>query len=993
MKRWVRSLTSLLMSLSLTLGLCVTALADEDEPAQTEAAETENTPVQKPASESVPASSDAKPAESKPAESKPAESKPAESKPVESKPAESKPAESKPAESKPAETKPAETKPAESKPAESKPAETKPAESKPAESKPVESKPAEHKPAESKPAESKPTESKPVESNPTEQKPVESKPAESKPAESKPAEARPAEAAPVEQSGPPVSAPVETAKPAETEPAAETAKPEPASYKSVEADPVRPSEPVSAAEDPSPAEAVHAEEAAPVAAAGPEEAPSGDPAPLGEAASVEDAASSEEPVPASSGPTSPSPAEEANSSGQAPVRSAVPAASQERSGAGETGEEPAAADVEDALPTEEQAFEVVSADPAELSSEEEPEDASAENRSTEGIETVSLTSAPVFVSSKPAAAAALMDSSSDGAGFVDPTGASSADASSSDASSSDASSSDSSSQSRTSCSYTIEDGSHVIVNHTGGSYKAESGKELTILAAGLNHIDSISGSGKVKIGGSGILLVDNLSADTLKNLELLSFTDMYGDKGGSVAVFRKIDNNTYELVNGSVPGILDEEYQIDGIMLIVPAGSKLILGSIGASGSGNSVTYYTGDDSGAHNADNTESAGHLIIGKDADLILNGDLEMVTTDSRVLDKINTAEVSGNDGTGVIAPTLGIEGTGQVYVSGSLTGGQIDVSGTLSSSGTLKDILIRDSGSGDSVTNTGSSSQVDILKQVATGTLTKEVGGATVLDSANLAANLPSVDSKKKLILELRRKYKDGTIISSRFEPVFVTVDITVTDGDAEGELTAWEIDKDDILDPANSSPYTGNSIVNTNISFTGSGILGGNYPLHIDPETPSTVTVGGETYVLREEESSPAVPERRTAPERRVAPAVTPRTEWRVIVSPKGDYYIVRIYYGTREVVDPGQKMTARMKFSFPAGWNKNAVFAVFRNSDNSLTAFKATYDAASGTLRFDTDRTGTFTLVSFPFDGKLYSEDFYDALADLDEIRDLPVRR
>ena len=86
-------------------------------------------------------------------------------------------------------------------------------------------------------------------------------------------------------------------------------------------------------------------------------------------------------------------------------------------------------------------------------------------------------------------------------------------------------------------------------------------------------------------------------------------------------------------------------------------------------------------------------------------------------------------------------------------------------------------------------------------------------------------------------------------------------------------------------------------------------------------------------------------------------------------------------------------MTARFKFKLPDDWDVNAVFAVFRNADGTLTAFKARYDAASGTLSFDADLTGTFALVSFPFKGKLYSAEFYAALAELEIIRDLPIRR
>ena len=75
----------------------------------------------------------------------------------------------------------------------------------------------------------------------------------------------------------------------------------------------------------------------------------------------------------------------------------------------------------------------------------------------------------------------------------------------------------------------------MMVNHTGGSYGAADGKDLTILASGLNHVDSISGTGAVKIGGSGILLVDNMDDATLANLELMPLENKAKEEYGYIA--------------------------------------------------------------------------------------------------------------------------------------------------------------------------------------------------------------------------------------------------------------------------------------------------------------------------------------------------------------------------------------------------------------------------------------------------------------------------
>ena len=114
----------------------------------------------------------------------------------------------------------------------------------------------------------------------------------------------------------------------------------------------------------------------------------------------------------------------------------------------------------------------------------------------------------------------------------------------------------------------------------------------------------------------------------------------------------------------------------------------------------------------------------------------------------------------------------------------------------------------------------------------------------------------------------------------------------------------------------------------------------------------------------------------------------------MIVTSQKSRYVLRVYSGAKETTDlGGETVSARLKFTLPAGWNPNAIYAVFRNADGTLTAFPAKYDAKTGTLTFETDLTGVFTLVSFPFDGKPFSPEFYKALAKLEEICSLPVRR
>ena len=145
----------------------------------------------------------------------------------------------------------------------------------------------------------------------------------------------------------------------------------------------------------------------------------------------------------------------------------------------------------------------------------------------------------------------------------------------------------------------LEDGSYVLVNHSGTESLQADG-DITILAAGLNRVSSISGTGKVSIAGTGILLVDSLEGE----LDLLTLTDVY-DKG-STAVFVKQTDGSYLLVNGAVPGILDEEYTINDASLVMPDQSRLVLCGTGAEairdndGNVTAVNYYTGGQADNH---------------------------------------------------------------------------------------------------------------------------------------------------------------------------------------------------------------------------------------------------------------------------------------------------------------------------------------------------------------------------------------------------------
>ena len=62
------------------------------------------------------------------------------------------------------------------------------------------------------------------------------------------------------------------------------------------------------------------------------------------------------------------------------------------------------------------------------------------------------------------------------------------------------------------------------------------------------------------------------------------------------------------------------------------------------------------------------------------------------------------------------------------------------------------------------------------------------------------------------------------------------------------------------------------------------------------------------------------------------------------------------------------------------------MYAVFRDANNTLKAFRVSYSRLKSELSFDTDMLGDFTLVAFDFDGVEFSPEFYEALEKIVEI-------
>ena len=711
--------------------------------------------------------------------------------------------------------------------------------------------------------------------------------------------------------------------------------------------------------------------------------------------------------------------------------------------------------------------------------------------------------------------------------------------------------------------WTYKDGQIRLVNFDQpGTDVVSSGLDgLNIAAAGFNHLRSVVSAGDIHITGTGILLLDDVALGENSGFYLHTFTNLYKEGTGSVAVFLRQYDNLYMMVNGSVPGILDEQYIIKNADLLIPSGSTLLMDS-GETALDKVTRDVVGNWHGGEKPPEGFNANNYdMLCSESSLTLEDSASLTVENGAVIKTISdlgpppSITAKGNssvvvDGTLTDRIDINLEGSSSLSGSGSITGhvikaespaniancgvtlqGEIDIRGK---GGSIKNLKIKDSkvffndydeavssvsvgslsNSGDSViissdpltinkiTNSG-----ELLFSCGTNVdngpsteLTGPVSGggiqfgdgffrlapgfslkngatlkydnvlvydyskthATAFSSAPLVASpatvtRPALDNSGRYVVPLvvfeegaryyyGNRYSIKTMNNITSTEVYANktdtgdyvIDLskadTWSDGsnpipqdrgvyleifsmDSQGNLSrssmAWDPSAPASL-PLNDIYLIRAVIINiqqivhpviqyapTSTSYTGSGILGSNSsagsgtgslislrrmqkpeenhdPVGPDPVDPEPVDPDPVT-------PDPVEPE--------PAPAAVQQTDLRVIVSTAETLHTVRIYDGMREVTDLGRKVTARFKFTLPAGWNKNCLFAVFRNDDGSLTAFKAAYDEMTGMLSFDTDITGTFALVCFPFDGKLYSADFYDALSELEIIQDLPVRR
>ena len=568
-------------------------------------------------------------------------------------------------------------------------------------------------------------------------------------------------------------------------------------------------------------------------------------------------------------------------------------------------------------------------------------------------------------------------------------------------------------------------------------------EDTHIIASGFNIIKEITTSATLYFKGTGILLLDKIAGNIA-----LEADD--GAKG-TVAVFQKDEHGMYNMINNGLPGsitdgLITEGIVIpDGIQLNVTPNNQLILASsdessasltiednagLSVDGSLKMTGFYEGD---------TDNKAVLTVEDGGSLEINGTLEMANASVRfdtatinnvkVTDRSDIAfhgpsEINNID---IASSTLTLQTTNYyidysdanaLSITGGITGGGVlcldsgiyEIANSATHSGASvtfgyplvydysDDILTTDTSplqmqpgaeEARTVSETGAASipvvataikeetargetQEDAANQPKTLSVESEYsftvpayawkteGGNKMIDLAEIKAIADSLREENDIqqyavIVEILHKDSAGMLSTDFFVNYSTTTvdEITGEEHTSEtDELTGKTVPADDVylirinFVYSKGAPWGGGTVSNTSTSFTGSGVLGG---------------AGAGAVRL---------------------------ANLRVVITEKADRYLLQVFSGDREITDlNGRSAIARMDFSMPADWNSGAIFAVFKNSDGTLSAVKAVYDPVAGTLRFETKLTGEFILVCFDYKGVLYSDAFYAALSQLPEVQ------
>ena len=322
-----------------------------------------------------------------------------------------------------------------------------------------------------------------------------------------------------------------------------------------------------------------------------------------------------------------------------------------------------------------------------------------------------------------------------------------------------------------------------MVDYDGrGQTVSMDGGTLTLAVAGVNRIGSLEGNCSVQIVGTGIVLIDSIGIDDGNTITLHSDTNLYST--GSAAVFVLQDDGNYLLINGGTPGILDEEYTLNGVKLRVPGGSSLVLGSAIVrtetwydDGEQTDVTVYT--DEMPHDAYNSSHGGNVEMEGHVGSVTIGADSTLTIDENatVTLKENTAIV------GIVLTTfkakLVVQGI--LCLDGDVEGGSIDVSdgGKVTGDGTISSAQV-DLESGGTIAQEVllDNSSLAIL---GSGTVTTPRIKDSIINLKGGDTTLPQVNASGTSYIGVNSEFAGTSDVEGSGAGSYTIVNITVNDG--------------------------------------------------------------------------------------------------------------------------------------------------------------------------------------------------------------------
>lgn len=300
---------------------------------------------------------------------------------------------------------------------------------------------------------------------------------------------------------------------------------------------------------------------------------------------------------------------------------------------------------------------------------------------------------------------------------------------------------------------------------------------------------------------------------------------------------------------------------------------------------------------------------------------------------------------------------------------------------------------------------------------------------ILDMVDLLDENGYVRSSQNVAVELIRKDFSRTILKA---PVFYP-ESEITKGLESGEAFRPSVNLENVvlirvLQYWASGGFGGSSNTHVSSSFTGSGVIGGpgsgyvttgsgkvvygtepdhesddqtsSNPLHIVPATYNSGTADTNTKTNKTNFNVAASAAGATGLVATVS-LREPSAETASGKAADADQNVPQIWQlavtnaGVPVTDLKGTPVRVAVQFAVPKDWGTPtpeeiagySLYAVFADEEGRLTAYAAQYDPATGEVVFDAEQTGDFVIVRFEYEKELFTEEFYKALAEVEEVK------